>query len=406
MAALIDIVYVGFFAVMIFSSALWLLVFARNRESAYASPMPDELPSVTFLVPAFNEEDYIETTLERLLALDYPDDRMEIIAINDGSTDSTLEKMHRFADDITIIDKENTGKANSLNVALERVETELVACMDGDSYPESAFLREMVGYFAEDGVKGVTPAMKVDEPRTWVQKVIWAEYVFQIFLRKVFAIFDVQYVLPGPGSLYETDYLKELGGFDEETLTEDMEAAFRMIHDGARIENSSTAYVYTVSPPTLTGLFRQRIRWYRGYIQNLLSYRDMFGNRAYGNLGVFFLPFNLLWLALIMFFTLHLLYNIGRAVRGTISTYFLTGAIPIDPYIGLQSLNVFHVFTAYFVVIGVGTILISLNVAGEDVRPWRRKAHYAMFLLIYPLLFALFWIAALIEHAGTGGDRW
>lgn len=402
----IDAVYLGFFGVMIFSSALWLLVFAANRDSVFSVPEPTRFPSITFLVPAYNEEKYIEETLDALLALDYPDEKLDIIAINDGSTDSTLEKMEQYRDRITIIDKENGGKAQSMNVALEQVDTELVACMDADSFPEPDFLQKTVGYLEQDGVRGVTPAMKVDEPETLAQKVIWAEYVFQIFLRKVFAMFDVQYVMPGPGSLYETEYLRELGGWDETTLTEDMEVAFRMMEDGAVLENSAVAYVDTHSPETWKGLFRQRVRWYRGYIQNFVDYIHVFGNPRHGNLGVFFLPFNTLWLFLTVFFTLHFLYNLGTMLASTVETYLLLGDLPLSFGLSIQQINLFHIFSAYFFLIGIGTMLISLAVAGENVKPWTRKTHYIMFLLAYPVLFAAFWIAAIIEHLGLGGDTW
>ncbi len=402
----VDLVYLGAFVIMIFSSVLWLLVYFAHREEVYSTPEPAELPGVTFLVPAYNEEENIEDTLQGLLDLDYPEEKLDIIAINDGSTDSTLEKMKRFEDEVEIIDKENTGKADSMNQALERVDTEIVGCMDADSYPEEDFLHEMVGYFERENVQGVTPALKVREAENWVESVQWAEYIYQIFLRKMFAIFDAQYVLPGPGSLYDTEYLKEIGGWDSETLTEDMEVAFRIFDLGGRIENSTNAYVHTEPPSTLKALFRQRIRWYRGYINNFLRYIHFFGRPRYGNLGFFFLPFNVVWTGIIIFFTVFFAYTLGGAVADAARSYLLTGTLDVLPSISLLSLNFFHVFTVYFATIGIATILISLNTAGEEVKPWKRKAEYVLFLAVYPTLFALFWMAAMLEHAGMGGERW
>lgn len=403
---LIDIVYLGFFGVMIFSSLLWLIVYAVNRREVHGSPKPTRYPSITFLVPAYNEEDYIEDTIQALLDLNYPSDRIDIIAINDGSDDSTLEKLQQFASEIEIIDQENQGKAAALNNALERVETELVACMDADSTPTRDYLQHIVGYLQRPRVKGVTPALKVGNPQTWVQKIIWTEYVFQIFLRKMFAIFDAQWVLPGPGSVYDTEYLKELGGWDEETLTEDMEVAFRMFADGARIENSSNAYVYTVSPPTIRGLFRQRIRWYRGYIENFLQYRNLMGDRQYGNMGVFMLPFNIVWLCLIIFLFTHFLVRIFELGVQQVNTFLLIGWMPPSLDISLMSITFFHLFFTFFVLLGIGTILISIKTADEDVRLWERKVHYGTFLVGYAFLFAMFWIAAFIEEIRRGEKRW
>lgn len=402
----IDIVYLFFFTIMIFSSVLWLLVYIVHRDEVYLSPEPSELPSVTFLVPAYNEEEYISDTISSILDVDYPDEKFEVIAINDGSTDSTLSKLKEFKNRITIIDKENTGKADSMNQALAQVETDLLVSMDADSYPEKDFLRQIVGYFEREGVKAVTPALKVRNPSNWVEKVQWTEYIFQIFLRKIFAMFDVQYVLPGPGSIYKADYVKEIGGWNEDTLTEDMEIAFRIFSKGWRLDNTTNAYVHTEPEPTLRQLFRQRIRWYRGYIENLWKYTGLIGDRRHGNLGMFFLPFSVSWILLVVFFTGHFLYNTANIFWSVIQTYMLTGELMLSMNLGIQSLTFFHLFVVYFVLIGIGIILLSLRVTEEPIRPWKRKTHYAMFLAIYAMLFAGFWMAAIGEHLLSGDRQW
>ncbi|MCJ7478587.1 MAG: glycosyltransferase family 2 protein [Candidatus Nanohaloarchaeota archaeon QJJ-7] len=403
---IIDIVYLFFFTIMIFSSVLWLLVYIVHRDEVYLSPEPSELPSVTFLVPAYNEEEYISDTISSILDVDYPDEKFEVIAINDGSTDSTLSKLKEFKNRITIIDKENTGKADSMNQALAQVETDLLVSMDADSYPEKDFLRQIVGYFEREGVKAVTPALKVRNPSNWVEKVQWTEYIFQIFLRKIFAMFDVQYVLPGPGSIYKADYVKEIGGWNEDTLTEDMEIAFRIFSKGWRLDNTTNAYVHTEPEPTLRQLFRQRIRWYRGYIENLWKYTGLIGDRRHGNLGMFFLPFSVSWILLVVFFTGHFLYNTANIFWSVIQTYMLTGELMLSMNLGIQSLTFFHLFVVYFVLIGIGIILLSLRVTEEPIRPWKRKTHYAMFLAIYAMLFAGFWMAAIGEHLLSGDRQW
>ncbi len=403
----IDLAYIAVFSLMIFSAILWLLLYFSNRRDIENDPEPSRYPSVTFLVPAYNEEEYVAETIQSLLNQDYPREKLKVIAINDGSEDRTIEEMKKFEDSdrVEIIDKQNTGKASSINYALERVDTELVGCMDGDSFPEEDMVKNMVGYFEEQEVKGVTPALKVKDPSNWVQEVIWAEYIYQIFLRKLFAIFDTQYVMPGPGSIYETEYLKELGGWDEETLTEDMEIAFRMFKEGAKMENSTNAYVDTISPPTLKGLFRQRIRWYKGYINNFLNYRELLFNRRYGNLGMFFLPFNVVWTAVVMFMVTHLFLKTGAQIVQAIQTYMLVGFMSPSFHLSVQRLSMFHFFYLLITIVGVITLVLSVKTAGEDLEPWNRKTHYILFLWIYAILFAGFWAAALLEKL-KGGARW
>ncbi|MFB6114806.1 MAG: glycosyltransferase family 2 protein, partial [Candidatus Nanohalobium sp.] len=185
---LINLVYFVVFGIMIFSASMMLAVYLFNRSRVNSDPSTSTFPSVTFLVPAYNEEEYISDCIESLLNQSY-EGKIDIIAINDGSEDSTLEELKKFEDEIKIIDKENTGKANSMNRALEEVDTELVACMDADSIADKDMVKNMVGYFEEDNVKGVTPAMKVRNPETWAEKMIWTEFTYNILLRKLFAIF-------------------------------------------------------------------------------------------------------------------------------------------------------------------------------------------------------------------------
>ncbi len=401
----IDQVYLGIFTIMIFSSVMWLSLYTANKRIINNDPEPSRLPSVTFIVPAYNEEENIADTIQALLDQNYPKDKLDIIAINDGSEDSTLEILRSFKDRISIIDKENTGKANSMNQALKKVETEIVGCMDGDSFPDPEMLRSMVGYLENNDVKGVSPAIKVHNPKTWPQKIIWAEYVYQVFLRKVFSLFNSQYVLPGPGSIYDTKFMKENGGWDEKTLTEDMEIAFRVIEQKKLLKNSTNAYVYTISPATLRGLFRQRIRWYKGYINNFIKYKHIVFNREYGNIGVFFLPFTVVWIFLLMFLITHMSYRIIDRIIGFYYELALTDFWIQYPNLTIQSLTYFHIFYTLFVVVGIGTLLISLKVSGEKLELRKRKLNYLLFLWVYAMLFAAFWVAAVISRI-RGGKKW
>jgi biofilm PGA synthesis N-glycosyltransferase PgaC len=401
----IDILYFGIFGIMIFSATMWLIVYFLNRDKMQRDPSPTRFPSVTFLVPAYNEEEHIQECIRSLLEMDYPEEKLEVIAINDGSSDSTLEKLQEFKDQITVIDKENTGKANSLNQALEQVNTEVVACMDADSFAEKDMLRSMIGYMEEKGVKGVTPAMKVRNPKTWAQKIMWAEFVYNLFLRKLFSIFDSQWVMPGPGSIYDTEYLKDLGGWDEETLTEDMEVAFRMFKNGAKMKNSTNAYVDTDSPPNFMGLLKQRIRWYGGYLTNMIKYKEFWFNPRYGNLGVIIMPFNILWTAVVVFMLGHMVYRSLDSVYQLFNTYMLVGSIPYNLHFSVQSISAFHVFYVVLAVSGIAMLLMSLRTAEEDLSLWERKVHYLLFLAIYGLLYALFWVAAAV-YVMIGDRKW
>ncbi len=403
----IDLLYIFFFSVMIFSAVLWGIVYYANLDKIKKDPPVDRTRRVTILVPAYNEEDCVGETIQRLLDIDYPDDAYNIIAINDGSEDGTLEILKGFGDQIEIIDKKNTGKADSMNVALKRVDTELVASMDADSYPNEDFLKNMVGYFKDEGVSGVTPALKLMRDENLVEKIQWTEYIYQIFLRKIFALFDVQYVLPGPGSVYRTDFLKETGGWSEDTHTEDMEVAFRMMSEKKKIENTTNSVVWTDPPSTFRDLFKQRTRWYRGYVENFVKYRGMFMDRESGNLGVFFLPLNAIWIFMLVFLLTHVTYNLLLMGYQAVQTYMLLGYYPIDLTLTLQEIHLFHLFICFFVLVGLGMIFLSLFSAGEKINIKKRWLNYLTFFTIYPYMFAMFWVATFFEIARTRGKiKW
>ncbi|MFB6144121.1 MAG: glycosyltransferase family 2 protein [Candidatus Nanohaloarchaea archaeon] len=402
---LIEWIYLGIFGVMLYSTVLWLIVYLDNREDVHKDPEPSYFPGVTFLVPAYNEEDYIAGTLESLLEQNYPSEKIEIIAINDGSEDNTLEEMKKYEDRIEIIDKENSGKSNSMNQALERVDTEVVACMDADSRPEKDFLKKMVGYLEEDGVKGVTPAMMIEDPETTAQRVVWFEYVYNLFLRKLFSIFDSQFVMPGPGSLYETKHLKEIGGWDEDTLTEDMEVVFRMMEAGAKIRNSTNAKVKTHSPPDFRGLLRQRSRWYRGNLNNAFRYRNVFLNPKFGNFGMVVIPFNLVWAALVMFIFGHFFYRLSTSLFDMAASIWQYGLQFSMPMISVQSLSLFHLFNVALAALGVFMLYMSISVSEIDLGERARKLDVVFFLIMYAFLYSVFWIKALADKF-RGSKAW
>lgn len=407
----IDIGYIISYGVMIYSSILWLTIYFSKEEEVDIDPETRDTLEVTVLVPAYNEEEYIEGCLDKLISQNYPKDKLKIIVINDGSKDKTPQIAQRYANDhdnIELINKENSGKGDSLNYGLEHTSSEIVGCMDADSYPSENYIRKMIGYFEDENVAAVTPSLKVIKTDSWVQKVQWAEYIFQIFLRKIFAFFDVQFVTPGPGSLYKTEFLKETGGFDEDNLTEDMEVAFRVYDYKKSLENSTNAEIFTEAPESLRGLFRQRIRWYRGYIQNVLKYSHFFFNREYGNLGLFLLPLNVVWVGMVLFFVMVPIYNGLIGIFDYLNTLALVGFYFEIPEFSTSifDLSYHSVFIIIFGMMSVLVMWLSLKTANEEVKIRERFLHYLLFAFIYTPLFAGFWIASIFEELRGVKRKW
>jgi len=251
-----------------------------------------KFPTVAIIVPCFNEEKTLSRTIRSLLDLDYPKDKLSIIAVNDGSSDGTDLELAKFSahHQVSILTKENGGKHTALNLALENVTSELVGCLDADSFVNQDALKKMVPFFDDESIMAVTPSIKVFEPRSVLQYVQKIEYSWGIFLRSMLSSLGALYVTPGPFSIFRTSVFQTLGGYVEGHHTEDLEIALRMQKNRYKIVNSHGAHVYTISPLNFSALYKQRVRWVYGFLNNAIDYRGMFFNKKFGHIGVFILP--------------------------------------------------------------------------------------------------------------------
>lgn len=249
-------------------------------------------PTVTIIVPCFNEEKTLGATMNSLLNLDYPKDKLSIILVNDGSTDGTRGKILKFEghSQVSALSKENGGKHTALNLALEGVRSDLVGCLDADSFVEQGALKKIVPFFDDATIMAVTPSIKVFKPRSVLQHIQKIEYSWGIFMRRMLSSIGALYVTPGPFSIFRTQVFSELGGYRSAHQTEDMEMALRMQKHHYKIVNSHQAHVYTVAPANFKSLYKQRVRWAYGFLNNAIDYRGMFFNKNYGHIGVFILP--------------------------------------------------------------------------------------------------------------------
>ncbi len=255
----------------------------------------DVFPSVTVAVPCWNEEKTLAGTLDSLLSLDYPKDKLKIIVVDDGSKDRTYEiaKGYElcFPLQVKALTKVNGGKHTAVNLALSEATTDLFGCLDADSFVDKKALKVIVSYFNRYSyVMAVTPCMHIRNPGTLIQRMQAVEYLMGIFLRKAFGQLDAIQVTPGPFSIFRRSVFDTIGVYRKAHNTEDYEITLRMHKAGLRIANAHKALVYTIGPATVRGYFFQRLRWVRGFLENSLDYREIFFKKKYGNFGMFTLP--------------------------------------------------------------------------------------------------------------------
>ncbi len=379
----------------LYTAIFFLLTLFENRKTIKKRKQTKEF-KVTIIVPAYNEEKTIAKTINSLLRLDYPKDKLEIIVVDDGSKDKTYKIAKRFVKKgIRLFTKKNEGKGKTLNFALKRAKGDIVGCLDADSFVEKTALKKLLCYFDSPDVMAVTPSLKIYKPKTILQRIQRAEFLFGIFLRKMFAFLGSIHVTPGPFSLYRKEFFDKYGGYDENNLTEDIEVALRIQIKGYKIENSVDASVYTVGPRGFKELLRQRLRWYLGFINNVIRYKQIF-SRKHGNLGLFILPGSFISVLLIISV---LFYSIYKIFSNAIKNYYTLKAVDYDIfgifnfridlfYFSLSPLFILAVLSLF---LGITSIYIAKILSKEKDSI---ITAYIPFLLFYWILFGFWWLVA------------
>ena len=233
-----------------------------------------DLPSVSILVPARNEELVIERTLDALRALRYPGGPLEIVVVDDGSTDGTaaiVERVARADPRIVLLrlprQEQGRGKSHALNVALQRVSSELVAVYDADNRPEPGSLEILVRRLrARARIGAVLGKFRtLNRRRNLLTRFIDLETLaFQWIVQAGrCALFGVG-ILPGTNFVIRRAVLLDCDGWDERAITEDAELSIRVYARGSEIDFAPEAVTWEEEPETFGVWLRQRTRWVRG----------------------------------------------------------------------------------------------------------------------------------------------
>jgi cellulose synthase/poly-beta-1,6-N-acetylglucosamine synthase-like glycosyltransferase/peptidoglycan/xylan/chitin deacetylase (PgdA/CDA1 family)/spore germination protein YaaH len=274
---------------------VWCALALRNRprEVEQAAP-PRSLAAfgVSVIIPAFNEEKVIATTVERILASDYS--RLNVIVVDDGSRDATAPVVEReFGADprVELIRIANGGKANALNTGLARAQGEVIVALDADTQFDADTISRLVRWFADPKVGAVAGNAKVGNRINTITRWQALEYIVsQNLERRALASLDTLTVVPGAVGAWRRSVLDELGGFTASTLAEDQDLTIAVQRAGYRVLFDASAIAWTEAPATMRGFAKQRFRWAFGTLQCLWKYRDMTFNPRYGGLGLVALP--------------------------------------------------------------------------------------------------------------------
>ncbi len=382
--------YIFLFCVFYFEIFI-LLSFLEKQKSVGTQKPLEEIP-VTILVPCFNEESTIVGTMESIFQLDYPKDKLQIIVINDGSTDKTAELLEPYNEyhNIQVIHKENGGKHTALNLGLEYCTTSIVGCLDADSFVVPDAMRQIMHKFEDPTVMAVTPSTVIWKAKTLIQKMQRAEYHYGNLIRYAMSLIHAIHIAPGPFSFFRVEVFEKIGKYKHAHNTEDMEIAMRMQKNGLKIVHAARAVVYTSSPNTIKKLYKQRVRWVSGFLGNLIDYRKMLFNKKHGDLGLIVLPMALLSILLTIPFVLASAYSTIRGLQGTFNDYWIYGL----KHWRWENFDIFFINmnTMWLLSSVLLLVMIFLLACGKRVTSgkWEISGDF-LFLMLYTFI-APFWL--------------
>lgn len=392
------LLYIGIFLGLYFAVFVFLTFF-EHRKLIYSELKRRDFPSVCLIVPCFNEENNVERAVKSLLDLDYPKAQLEVIVVDDGSQDNTFPKAKAFARKdkrVRVFRKENGGKYTALNYAIKRTSSEFVGSVDADSYVAPGALKKLMRCFDEPKVMAATSTVKIAEPKNILEGIQFVEYLIAAFLRKVFSFVDSISVTPGPLSVFRKEVFRVLGPYRKAHQTEDLEMAFRLQKANLKITHAIDAVVYTKGCQTLKELFRQRLRWRRGFLLNLKDYPCLLNIKRHGNLS-FLLYYSILGSIIGIALVGYTLWRLSSFFLEKVSHLALVGfELPhlssLKPDWFLLNLKP----TLVLGILSVATFLVYLFMGKKlsfDTRPLKKKT--IVYLITYSFLNAFWWLSAI-----------
>ena len=255
------------------------------------------LPPLSVIIAAYNEERVIDSTIEHLLASSY-EAPIELIIVNDGSHDETSEKVMRWVNEyssdhrsIILHQQSNTGKATALNTAIASSSHDYIVTLDADTMVSPEALYFLIQPLKNPKVGAVSGHIRVGNFRHWLGRFQQIEYEFAFEInRRAQDLLNCITVVPGALSAFRRSALLEAGPLNTETLAEDTDLTLQLHRLGWKITYAPLAIADTEAPQNIRALFSQRFRWAYGTLQCVWKHRSLMLNPNSGWLGWLALP--------------------------------------------------------------------------------------------------------------------
>jgi len=413
MASIFDVIFYILVFFSVFVQVFFLVTFLEDRRKIVVRTGKISLahyPAVTITVPCWNEEKTIRATVRSLLNMNYPQDKLKIFLVDDGSTDGTRNIIQEFAEypNIKIFYKENGGKYTVLNLGLLHMDTEFFGCLDADSFADPEALVRIMSYFEKDpSIMAVAPSVVVSNLKTFIQSAQKAEYHMGVYFKKMLGFLGAINVTPGPLTIFRRKVFDDLGPYRHGHNTEDMEIAYRMQKNHYKIEHCNDAFVYTITPTTVRKLYKQRLRWIYGFINNTIDYRSVFFRKKYGNFSLFTLPTGVVTIMTVSYLFVRIIYSFGSFLSSkilefqTIGWRFAPKGINIDFFF-------INTRSSIFLLIFVYSLIIFAIIFGRRMAEgkWVLSLNMVYFFVIFRLLAPLWLLKAIYNTIVARKPNW
>ena len=378
-----------------------------------------DLPSITLVAPAYNEGKTIVTNVRSLLSIQYPE--YELIISNDGSTDDSLKQLINVFDlelisfykgaaeiecapikaiykssnpkyaSLTVVDKENGGRSDAINAGIAYAKSNLVLCTDADCIIEQDALLKMVRPYLEaldeeviasGGAIGIAndsliingTIKEIRLPKKLISRIQIVEYIRAFLLgRMAWGEIGGLMLVSGAFGLYPKHRLLEVGGFDKDTIGEDLELCIRLRRHMEDLKlKYKVVYIpetlcWTESPSTFKIYVSQRDRWARGLWETIFKHKTLFFNKKYNNMGKYYFPY---WV----------FFELGAPIAELLGMVYITYLVF---FVGLVWSNTLALFIAVYL---AGCMFSTIAILMYSFN----YSHYSKPKMIFKLLLAAY----------------
>lgn len=345
--SIIEIILWAFFIpgyLFLFFVLLLLLLypFNRYRKNTYIFGRSYR-PFISLIVPAHNEEDVIEKTLQAFLATDYDPTLKEIIIVNDGSVDRTGELIKQYAStviengiaspnetnfsgkNIILVNREigGNGKAQASNDGAKYARGEILFFTDADVRIEGNSFLEAVKHFSDERVGAVAGNVEITQNESPLNGfLIFESILAQKVTRSSFNVLGFHYIVPGGCAIFRKKVWESVGGYRVGGLAEDTDLTWKILTEtNKEIRFDSSISVLADEPKTLQSLWNQRVRWSRGNIEVMANNKYKIGKGEYGKGATYGFPFWLTSISMPLIFILNMLGAMFAAAFGFNTLY-------------------------------------------------------------------------------------